>query len=379
MIYSLMLLFFSGVVIFGLNIYLTDHLNHDPEWITPTSEIILQEIEKDPPPNPFRRPDPKRRILFRNLSELQREYIRQVRLNDLKEFREKSLISLIPITILSFLAGYYISGRFLSPINHLATRMNKIQTDELGKTIPKNSNDEVGALIDSFNLMSKRLKKSFDLQQRLVQDASHEIKTPLTVIKTSLDTVIDDKDSTKEELRESMQTALNGVKRLKDLTNDLMTLTTPFKVEEKSNVIKIVKDQVKELKGYAERNNVLIHFKTEVDTHDILINKMQIARAIYNIIHNAVKYSSQSVKKPEVNVEIIKSKKDKSKVEILISDNGKGVPEDIKDKIFERFYRGSKSCEGSGLGLSIAKDIIEFHGGEIKLLDTSRSLFMVRV
>ena len=108
----------------------------------------------------------------------------------------------------------------------------------------------LGTLVDSFNELTARLDKSFKTQTRFVQDASHELKTPLTIIQTNLDTVLEDKDSSKEEYKEAAENALNGIKRLNKLTADLLELTLPSSTSyKKVDVVKLLHQQTKILKS----------------------------------------------------------------------------------------------------------------------------------
>jgi signal transduction histidine kinase len=351
--YSIIILLFSSLVILSMNIFLDSYLRNDPPPLAGFRTGMVQ------PKNPFN-----------ELGADVRDKIREIRLNDLQNFQQFSVLSLIPITLLSFLLGYYISGRFLKPINDLSTKIQDIGAEQLGSILEKESDDEVGKLIDDFNSMSLRLRDSFDKQQKFVQDASHELKTPLTIIQTSLDTTLEDKSSNKDELREAMSDALHGVKRLRELTNDLLQISTPIKLAEKIDVVKLVKDQVNLLKEYSTSNKIQMSLKANDDIKNAFVkgNKNSLGRAIYNVIENGIKYSKHT-KNAYVNIDI---SSDKYFICITIKDNGEGIPENIKDRIFDRFFRAQKSSEGNGLGLSISKEIIMIHRGSIVLTDNPK-------
>jgi signal transduction histidine kinase len=293
--------------------------------------------------------------------------IRNQRLEDLRQIQELSTLLLFPIAITSFIIGYIVSGKFLEPITKLNTEVDQMTDTTIGRTIPVKIHDEVGTLIQSFNKLSLRLKDSFDSQKRFVQDASHEIKTPLTVIHTNLDTVLDDPTATKEELTEAMKQSLNAVKHLRKLTDYLFTLTMPSQRElKKVNLSKIVNNQTDLLTGFAKEHEVTVSRNI---SDDLCINgdDYALGQAVKNVIENAIKYSYES-KEPNVNVSL---EEKNSEIVLKVSDNGKGIPEDALPKIFERFYRIDKSRNsktgGFGLGLAITKKIVDEHYGTISV------------
>ncbi len=368
LIFSLITFLFAGTLVFSLNIYLHNYLKTEPPG--PKSvPVWVKEIYPLPGGDDFL-------IKYR---EAQMKTIREIRLNDLKEIQRLSIISIFPIALLSFVLGYLLSGRFLKPISNLEKEISVIKREDLGRTIKIKSDDEVGRLIASFNELSLRLKASFDSQDRFVQDAQHELKTPMTIIQTNLDTALVDETATKEELRDSISNSLKGIKSLKKLVNDLLDLTLPAeKVKEDIDINSLIKNIVNQLEVYAQNLGVELKMQGIGEATNINGNKIALERAIYNIIENAIKYSAES-KSAQVNTRITKEGKN---IIIKIEDNGPGISKDHQHKIFDRFYRVDKSRSrksgGFGLGLSIAKKFIEDNGGEIKLQSTKgKTVFTV--
>jgi signal transduction histidine kinase len=318
-------------------------------------------------------PGPNMIIDFSQLQEDERAVVRAIRQNDLERIQTISVYSLFPIALLSFALGYLLSGRFLDPINKLKKNIDTITRTELGKDIPVEIEDEVGGLIMSFNELSHRLKNSFEVQERFVQDASHELKTPLTIIQTNLDTVVDDTNSTKEELNASIKKALNGVKELRTLTNYLLDLTVNQEITlDEINLSKILSNQVNKLKQIATNDHVSLKFDTSLIKEDVFVkaDEITLGRAMFNIIENAIKYSDKSLPKGESFVRIT-LEKDKEMAIIKIVDNGIGIPKELQEKIFERFFRieksRSKKLGGFGLGLAISKKAIDNLNGNIEV------------
>lgn len=354
LIFSLITFLFVGLLVISLNIYLHNYLKSEPPG-PKTVPVWVKEIYKIPGEDDFL-------IKYR---EAQMKTIREIRLNDLREIQRMSILSIFPIAVLSFILGYILSGRFLNPINYLEKEISLIKREDLGKTIKVTSDDEVGRLISSFNDLSVRLKNSFDAQDRFVQDAQHELKTPMTIIQTNLDTALDDQTATREELRDSIANSLAGIKSLRGLVNDLLELTLPAeKIKEEINLNNLVQSITNQLEVYAQNLDVKLDIHLNKEELKLQGNRLTLERAIYNIIENAIKYSAEAA------LVKVKTYKDGKNIYITIQDNGKGIPAEHQEKIFDRFYRVDKSRSrksgGFGLGLSIAKKFIEDNNGKIE-------------
>lgn len=360
--YSLILFFFSCSLVFGINVVLNDHFQNDPR-------PAMNMMEPLPGQNPF----------F-DFDQAQRQKIRDIRLQDLQTIQQLSELSLIPIFVFSFLLGYFVAGRFLSPLKVLQQKVNDIKESNLGSVVQINSEDEIGLLARSFNDMSGRLKKAFDSQSQFIQDASHELRTPLTIVQTNLEYAAEDKSLSREELQSSIQSALSGMKRVRGLTDKLLEIRDIGLLnKENENISDIVSKQVKSLDSYAKQFNITVVNNTkekvsrEVDAHLLSL-------AVFNILENAIKYSQDS-KDPSVEVEVYEKN---DYAYISVKDNGCGIPKDKLDKIFDRFYRVDKSRSskngGFGLGLSIAKKIVDDHNGKIFVKSSDKgSKFTIRL
>lgn len=346
LIYSLIFFIFTSLFIIAFNIYL---------------QAQIPALD----PDAEQRFPPRRQYL---LEQLELEQLRSIREKEYQEAQKYTLKAVAPLVLLSFGLGYYLSGVFLKPIDDLRIEIDKIKVDQLGKKIPKEADDEIGHLIDSFNDMSRRLQYAFECQSQFVQDASHEIKTPLAIIQTSLDTVLESKNPEKEELKDAMRSALDGMKQLNDLTSSLLELTSPENSQkEKIDLIDLARSQVIKLQKYAKNSGITMIFSSKLKNHEMIASRYSLERAIFNLLENAIKYS-EGVSAPTVELKI---KKSSSGVNIAVIDNGSGIPKELRNKIFDRFYRVDKSRSrkkgGFGLGLAITKKIVEEHGGTISV------------
>jgi signal transduction histidine kinase len=310
----------------------------------------------------------EQRPLYRNLTDEQIELITESRLADLNNIRIITLYSIAPLILLSFAGGYSIASLGLRPLEALNEEMKNKSTKNLGQEIEfEDKGDEISELIKSFNRMSRRLNKSFESQKEFVENASHELKTPLAVIQANLDTALEDDDISKDELIELLKSSKENVKFMDRLTEDLLLLSLlEHKLSsEKVNLSNLLEILVIESKELVKDKNIEITFSDKCSNCTIKANEVLLQRAFMNILENAIKYSEAS------NISISLNRDKKGKIEIKVVDNGKGIPKKHINKIFDRFYRvdksRSKKTGGSGLGLSITKKIIERYNGSVEV------------
>ncbi len=341
----------------SINLLLEDYFQR--EALLPTAQRwgLMQRIEETAPG--FQ--------VFKNLNEDTREFLSEARLNDMQNIREASLYSLIPLTLLSFAGGYVLSGQMLRPISDLNEEIKKKSMENFKeKIIYEDTGDEISELIYNFNKMSSRLGKSFDAQKEFVENASHELKTPLSIIQANIDSVLVDNKVTKEELENVLKDSKKSISFMNSLTEDLLLLSLlEVGVEKKEIVLKnVLESAIAQLSYLIKEKGITVKFEVEKKFSNLKIigNSILLERSFMNIIENALKYSNCK------NI-IINIKKEKNSVCISIKDDGKGISKSEQEKIFERFYRIDKSRArkngGSGLGLAIVKKVVEIHEGEI--------------
>ena len=201
------------------------------------------------------------------------------------------------------------------------------------------------------------------LKKEFVENASHELKTPLAIIQSNLDLALEDGKISKKEMVGTLEQSDISVKFMSKLTEDLLLLSAlEGEIEkEEVDVVRILRNCNKNLKTSMNDAN----FKIVINGKKIVVingNETLLSRAFCNLIENSIKYSGGN--KMEINI-----KKVNGKLILSFTDNGKGVPDKDIRKIFDRFYRIDKSRSrktgGSGIGLSITKKIVENHNGNI--------------
>ena len=290
-------------------------------------------------------------LIERRLNPPQRIYLPPTTQNmmfieDLREVEDRVLIILIytnvVILIFSSLAGYFLAGLTLHPIEN-----------------------------------------AMEEQKRFIADASHELKTPLTALQTSIEVALRDKKIDLKSALFTLKDSLNDVKSMTSLTNDLLSLTRYQQNNLKEsfarvNLKDIVETSVNKIRPLGKSKGIQIEFNKD----DVFLsgNKESLEKLITILLDNAVKYSQ---KKKMVNIKYnCKGKY----IIIAVSDNGIGIPKEDLPYLFERFYRSDASRSkintlGFGLGLSIAKSIVNIHNGSIGVESTvgKGSIFTVKL
>jgi len=288
-------------------------------------------------------------------------------------FSTQSVAAMVFIIILGLCATYFIVGNALKPLTQLSLRIRDINEHNLNTKIEaKTSDDEMGSLTNSFNAMLERIKLSFENQKRFAANAAHELKTPLTTMKASLQVLKLDETPNSEDYKENLDAAEQSADRLIGIVNDLFLLSSHGKMElqDEISLFGLFEEIKQELGGVIQAK----HIQFIMPTNDYFINgnKQLLQNAFFNIIENAIKYNKEN---GEVKVAL--NKLTGGKISISVTDTGTGITDECIPHIFEPFYRADKSrsqhIPGNGLGLSISKTIIEKHGGEILVKSIANS------
>ncbi len=266
----------------------------------------------------------------------------------------------------------------VTPVRKLKDATHNIAEGNLDFTLQSNRHDEIGELINDFEVMRKRLRDSAEEKiqndkesRELISNISHDLKTPMTAIKGYVEGIMDGIADTPEKMDRYVRTIYNKTVDMDKLINELTLYSKidankiPYNFN-KINVAQYFDDCVSELKVELDSRNIELGYFNYADKSSVIIaDPEQLKRVINNIISNSVKYMS-SDRKGIINIRI--SDVDDF-VQFEIEDNGKGIAQKDVQYIFDRFYRTDASRNsaqgGSGIGLSIVKKIISDHGGQI--------------
>lgn len=227
--------------------------------------------------------------------------------------------------------------------------------------------DEIGQLAINFNQLLDRLDFAFKREQRFIADVAHEMKTPIATLRSELEVSLR-KPREKTEYQQVLKDAIVETDRLTSTLKNILDLAwveapNAQKRQEKINLSELMSELIEIAKKMAANKEILIKEELEKNIY-IFGFKNRLAHAILNIIDNAIKYTPKNNK-----VEII-LEKTPNKAIITVKDHGPGIKELEIPHIFDRFYRGEKTSKvfGAGLGLAIAKSIVNLHQGEIKVI-----------
>jgi len=312
------------------------------------------------------------------------EGIQQERTENAARLLFASFIGIFFQVIFTSTGTYLLIKRELKPLEELNKSVADINEKLLYLQInaEAETSTEISQLITNFNQMMGRLDKAFKSQKQFVENVSHEIKTPLTVIRSNLESIILDKNISKDDLESSIQSSIESINFLNKLVEDLMLLSFLDKGQIKSetfNLNDLAKEIISELDFNAKANKLKLVFEVpNTQVLNITGNQILLKRAISNLVENAIKYS-----KPKTDVVIELFKSDKS-ITLSVTNESEPISDEFKDKIFDRFFRIDKSrtrsTGGFGLGLAITKEIIETFGGKISVeTKKSSNIFIVKL
>lgn len=288
----------------------------------------------------------------------------------LQQLRNIALLLILFLIIPSIFLGYLLASNAIGPIDNLAKNMQKITTENLSERVKIPSKSvETFNLINNFNNLLDRLNDAFSREKQFIGEVAHEIKTPLTVIKSNAEITLS-KDRSREEYTSSLSQVLTHVEKLSIRLSGLIDFawsqtTDTQKNFSEVNLSNILKDVCENVQYLAQSR------KISVDC-DILNNvfvsgkEEKLLQVFYNIAENAVKYNLEN---GSVKLELSRER-DKAVVKII--DTGIGIDKEDLKTIFDRFYRSenNKNIKGYGLGLAIANSILKAHNGKIEVSST---------
>lgn len=294
-------------------------------------------------------------------------------LSSFYEIRNHLLLTLVVLElvslILSSVLGFILSSYFLKPLKVLRDTMDTIRKDPQSDIhMPDiHSRDELADLAEIFNEMLDRMRRYIEQQEQFVEDVSHELRTPVAIIEGHLNLLNRWGKDDPEILEESLEASLQEISRMKSLVQEMLDLSRAEQVDthyanEQTNAKQVV---------YQVFNNFRILYPDfRITLDDDLTSEVQLSiyrnhfeQLLVIILDNAIKYSTR---RKEVHISISRTL---NEFEIAIQDFGEGIPEEDLGKIFNRFYRVDKARArnkgGNGLGLSIAKQLVENYKGRI--------------
>lgn len=277
----------------------------------------------------------------------------------------KLMLWLFPIPILVVaLFSWFATTYSLRPLRRMIEKVQSMDAQRLHPRLPVHGNDEIGDLARTFNGFFERLQISFNALRRFTADASHELRTPLSVMRTQMEVALS-RERTTPEYRSALGAALEDLARLQHLCELLLELARgdsgSIEVEfAEINVSELIEAWVERFLPVAEEKNIRL---TVTVARDIVLNadRRLLEIIVVNLLNNALTYTPEAGK-IEINLQV------KDSLMLSVQDTGPGIPEEDRERIFERFVRLSstrRSANGAGLGLALVKWAVEAHQGEV--------------
>ena len=308
--------------------------------------------------------------------EAQRAFELQVDAATLNTLRRFSMAGLGSIFFVSFGVGWIAAGRVLMPIGRITRVARDIQATDLSRRIGLlGPNDDLKQLADTFDAMLDRLQRAFDNQQRLIHDTSHELRNPLAVMRTNLDVTLSDPDADLEQYQHTTEVVRRSTERMSKLVDDLLAYArheATTRVEAPVELSELLVMLVDEFKGAAEQEELQLVVDVEPGLR-VMGHARSLEQAVANLLANAVRFA------PRHSPITIGAGQEAGWVWLTVSDEGPGVAEDERERIFQRYVRLGEGeagrphlagGQGSGLGLAIVREIVQAHRGEVSIIDT---------
>jgi signal transduction histidine kinase len=275
----------------------------------------------------------------------------------------------LPSAILLFVGGSILLRKSFAPVGALTRAAESIQLDNLRQRLPVSGNgDELDRLTEVFNAMMARLEGSVARAQEFTLNASHELKTPLTVMRSQLETALRD-EAVAPAQREQFASLLEEIQRLTKIVNGLTFLARADAGQAALSLEPVRLDElVRDALGDAEALGRVNGIETELLGCPAVVvraDRHRLRQLLLNLTDNAIKYNHAGGR---VTFDLARGS---NRAQLTIANTGPGIPAEMRSRVFDRFYRGdpahSQEIDGCGLGLSIVQSIVTAHGGEVAI------------
>ena len=285
--------------------------------------------------------------------------------NNKADYKRNSLIITVLLALLGGVATYFISGHALRPIREFSDKIEEVQARNLSDSrIEENNVKELNQLGISYNKMLERLSEAFEIQRQFTANAAHELRTPLALMQVQLD--LYNSASHPGNDADTLQTIKMVTEQNDKLNRMVKTLLDMSELQSVGRDDKIILDAIVEevladLEPLAVEKNIKLIGKCEDAT--MIGSDILIYRLVYNLVENAIKYNH-----PLGQVTVTAYQRNKH-VYLSVEDTGSGIPKELRERVFEPFFRVDKSRSrelgGVGLGLALVREIVRVHDGSI--------------
>lgn len=287
----------------------------------------------------------------------------------LNGMEQRAIIFTLALAIFIVIFAIYFSMRLTKPLTDIVNSIDHLTEGFMEEGVSIKGYYEIERISDSFNKMINRMNKLESSRQEFVSNVSHELKTPITSIKVLAESLLMQEDAPVELYREFLVDISEEIERENKIINDLLSLVKLNKTSGDLNITSVnvndlLEQILKRLGPIAKKQNIEIIYES---FRPVMadVDEVKISLALTNLIENAIKYN---VPDGWIRVSL---NADHKYFYVKVADSGIGIPEDVQDLIFERFYRvdkaRSRETGGTGLGLAITKSVVQMHRGAIKI------------
>ncbi len=353
LLYSILLFGLAAVVVGGIYLGLSRELSDQPMSREARYADLVSETAPD--------------VTGERLAEFEQEVNRRA----LDRLRTYSFASLVLLFLGSLGVGWYVAGLVLRPIGRISSVARDISATDLSRRIDLGGPaDELRDLADTFDDMLARLDEAFEGQRRFVQEASHELRNPLAVLRANLDVVMADPDAGTDDFRAAGEVAGRAAARMSALVDDLLLYAHHERTDSRREPVDaavIATETVDDFAATARTADVSLEAEI-APVLPVVGDPVALRRALANLLSNAIRVSD-----PGGHVRVTAGQ-DTEMVWMSVLDDGPGLSPDDQDRVFQRFWRGDgasgRDAGRSGLGLAIVRQVAEGHGGQVTLRST---------
>jgi signal transduction histidine kinase len=281
-------------------------------------------------------------------------------------FNEALMYAALAATVVAVLLSLYLSRSVIAPVQAMSRATQRIADGRYDERVQARGDDELAQLAMRFNQMAEKLSAVEDMRRRLIGDVSHELRTPLTAIKGSMEGLMDGVLPASAETYQQIHVEADRLNRLVDDLQELSRVEShAYELELKPvDVSSLAKIVTKRLAPQAEAKGIFLDLELPPDLPRVLADEDRAVQVLTNLTGNALRYTSQNGRVT------LSAKRSNDEVQISVHDTGAGIAPEHLSHIFDRFYRVDKSRSrqaggGSGIGLTIARALVEAHGGRI--------------
>lgn len=293
--------------------------------------------------------------------------------NNKADYKKSSLLFSTLLSLLGGVITFFISGHALKPLCDFSKKIEEVQAQNLSDSrIEENKFSELNQLSVSYNKMLERLSEAFKLQRQFTANAAHELRTPLAVMQLQIDLYNSSKHPDNDtSVQQTISMITEQTERLSKMVRTLLDMSELQTIarDEEIAISALVEEVLADLEPLAQEKG--INLIEKCDNVLLMGSDILIYRLVYNLVENAIKYNFSD------GTVTVTATQQNSQLHLTVEDTGNGIPEELKERIFEPFFRLDKSRSrelgGVGLGLALVREIVRVHNGSILVKNNANS------